>query len=195
MTGAELGLAIGLGVLGAGVGGLQASQQNRAAGRAASSARLAAQIQSRQVAEAAQLERLKAFREAELVRGRVRVAAAAAGIAPDIGVFNTLLQQEAFDYAINQSIIERNAQNQIASVLSGGAANIAQIRSQMQNPFLSGLSGAIQGAQTGLAIGGAINSIGSAMQAPNIGGVGGAPSYGGGFGPRTGGFGSPTAFA
>ena len=97
--------------------------------------------------------------------------------------------------SINQSIIERNAQNQIASVLSGGAANIAQIRSQVQNPFLSGLSGAIQGAQTGLAIGGAINSIGSAMQAPNIGGVGGAPSYGGGFGPRTGGFGSPTAFA
>jgi hypothetical protein len=125
----------------------------------------------------------------------MRVAAAAAGIAPDVGVFSALAQQEAFDYAINQSVMKQNTRNQIASVLSGGAANIAQIRSQMQNPLLSGISGAIQGAQTGLAIGGAVGSLGSTAGAANVGGVGGAPSYGGQFAPGSGsGFGPGGGF-
>lgn len=159
MTGVEIGLAIGLGALSAGVAGAGAAQQNSAAKRAAASAGTAASVQARQVAEAGRFEQLKAAREAELVRGRMRVAAAAAGIAPDVGVFSALAQQEAFDYAINQAVMQQNTRNQIASVLSGGAANIAQIRSQMQNPLLSGIGGAIQGVQTGLTIGNAINSI------------------------------------
>lgn len=159
MTGVEIGLAIGLGALGLGVSVAGAAQQNAAAKRAMKSAGTAASIQARQVAEAGKFEQLKAAREAELVRGRMRVAAAAAGIAPDVGVFSSLAQQEAFDYAINQAVTEQNIRNQIASVLSGGEANIAQIRSQMQNPLLAGIGGAIQGVQTGLAIGSAINSI------------------------------------
>jgi len=198
MTGVELGLAIGLGALGAGTSIAGATMQNRAIRRAAKVTSQAAQIQAKQVSEAAMVDRQKAARQADLVRGRIRVAAAAAGIAPDAGTFSMLSQQEAFDYAFNQAVLEQNRRNQVASVISGGAASIAGLMAQRQNALLSGIQGGLAGAQTGLSIGGAIGSGGGGGgggSIGDIGGAGGAPSYGGGFGPRTGGFGSPTAFA
>ena len=197
MTGVEIAAAA-LAVAGAGTAAYSASEQNKAVRKAAGTTRAAAELQARQLMDSAKLESYKAALKAEQVRGRIRVAAASAGLSTDAGSFSALAQQNALDEALNQAIIQQNQQNQVNAVLSGGAADIARLMAQRQNALLAGIQGGIAGAQTGLAIGGALQGL-QGLNAPtsieNIGGAGGAPSYGGGFGPTTGGFGAPTAFA
>lgn len=195
MTGVEIAVGLALAAAGAATSAYAATEKNKAVRKAAGTTRAASELQARQLMDAAQLERQKAALKAEQARGRIRVAAASAGFAPDAGTFAALSQQEAIDYAMNQAILQRNSQNQINAVLSGGSADIARLMSQRENALISAVQGGIMGAQTGLAIGGAVNALASPSVPANIGGMGGAPSYGGGFGPTTGGFGAPTAFA
>ena len=199
MTGVEeVAIVAALTAAAAGTAAYSASERNKAIRKAAGTTKAAAELQARQLMEAAQIERYKASLKAEQVRGRLRVAAASAGLGNEFGSFSALTQQNAMDEAMNQAIIQYNQQAQVNAVLSGGAADIARLMAQRENALLAGIQGGIQGAQTGLAIGGAIRGLGSAVGSPtsveNIGGMGGAPSYGGGFGPTTGGYGAPTAF-
>lgn len=147
-------LAIGGGALSYG----QAQEQNRAARRSSSSARRAAGVSEQQVNEAAELEKLKRRRDAERIAGRIRVAAAASGFDTGSGDFITAADQNELDLITDQSIIERNASNQIARIRSGLDADLTQIRSRMVDPLVAAFGGGLQGGMTGLQIGGAVDS-------------------------------------
>jgi len=156
----------------------QASSQNKAIRKSAASARLAGSIQTRQVNDSASLERTKRQNEAERIRGRLRVAAAAAGLGIDGGSYGDLLNQANYDAALNQTILERNRQNEVARIQSGTASNLAQLAGHLQNLVLASVTGGMQGFSTGMQIGSAVPPSGGGGGGPNIGGAGGYPSYG-----------------
>lgn len=154
ITIATTGLSAGAQVVGA-------QQQNKAIKRAAAANSRAAEVKSKQVNDAARVERFKRINEANMVRGRLRVAGSASGG----GQFASLLRQAQYDETINQQILDQNTYNELLAVRSGLDANLASLQSQMQSPILSGFIGAIQGASTGLQIGSGINALGEAAAA------------------------------
>ena len=144
----------------------QASQsRNRAARRSSESATRAASVQIRQVREAAQLEKDKIALQARRIRGAIRASAAAAGF-EDAGTYQGLANQAAIDAAINSRIVGINARNNIDRVLSGLDANLTDLSSRVSSPVLAAFSGGLEGAQAGLAIGGAVDRLGSSSTAP-----------------------------
>lgn len=162
-----------------------AKMQNDAVRRSMRSAQQAAKVQAVQVNKQAKVESLKATVETEKVRGRIRVAAAAAGIPIEGSSYESLLNQSDYNDAFNQSIIEENRKANVARVVSGGQANMAELSSRFQNVLIAGFQGGLSGLSAGLAIQNAINSGGGGggtgdNPSGNIGGSGGAPSFGGG---------------
>lgn len=156
-----------------------AKMQNDATKRSIAAAQRAAKVQAVQVNKQARVESLKAAVETEQVRGRIRVAAAAAGIPVEGSSYETLMNQNDYNDAFNQSLIEQNRKANVARVISGGQANMAELSSRFQNVLIAGFQGGLSGLSAGLAI---KNAMGSGGDQPsgNIGGSGGAPSYGGG---------------
>lgn len=168
-----------LAIAGAAASYAQASSQNKAIRNTARLTQAAGAVQARQVSDAAAVESLKRANEAERIKGRLRVAAAAAGLGVEGGSYGDLIQQDNYDAALNQTILETNRRNEVARVQSGVAANLAGLQSHIQNLILSSVGGGVQGAQAGIAIGGAFPSTPSASTpGPNVGGTGGLASYG-----------------
>lgn len=150
------GLAIAGAIAAAATTTAGAVAQNRAVKRSIASQREAQAVQSKQLQDAAALERAKGVRNSELVRARLRVAAAAAGVG-ESGSYASLERQAVIDSTTNSRIIDLNLSNQLAALASGTrAANINAIN-QSANPILSAFSGAISGAQSGASIGNTIN--------------------------------------
>lgn len=145
---ALLAITAGLGAAGSAA---QASSQNRAARRSAAAAREGAKVQSKQLAEAADLERRKYQRERDRIIGRLRVTAADAG--GFAGAFDDLVAQAEIDTAINEAIIDRNFTHQKRRVASGLNADLATISAHTQNALLATLSGSLSGLASGLQIG------------------------------------------
>ena len=142
------GLAIG-----AAGSAVAASSQNRAIRGSQAAQGRAFVTNASQVNEQAALEQRKRQQEARVLQSRIRVLAGESGSTG--GSFAALNRQAAFDAELNQLILERNRQNQIASLASGAAANIASLQNSTTNTVLAGITGGLGGAQTGLAIEGA----------------------------------------
>lgn len=136
-----------------------AYQQNQAIQRSMQSQVKAAKTQQEQLADAASVERLKTMRTSQQLQGRIRVAAAQAGATSE-GSFEAFDRQAAFDAGLNTAVIDRNLFNQQRAVRSGTQANLASLSGSTQNPFLAAFGGGVQGMQSGLAIGGAVDQIG-----------------------------------
>lgn len=160
---AALALTIGTGALGAATSYAQARGQNRAARRAADSSRRAAEVETRQITRAAELEAEKRLNRQEQVAGRVRVAAARSGFATSSGDFERFARQNEFDTAIDLATLEENRQAQIDRVLSGLDARLADISSRTSNSLLSAFTGGLGGIQAGLAITGGLDQFGNAF--------------------------------
>lgn len=143
--------------IGTGLSVMQARQQNKAMARSMDSQARAVEIQQRQLAQQAGLERMSNERREAQAIGRIRAAAGSAGVSG--GSVAALENQAAADAAINNTTILANYRNQIDAVRTGGQANLDQLASQYQSPILAGISGAMRGAQTGLAIGQGIKSF------------------------------------
>jgi hypothetical protein len=122
--------------------------------------------QQQQLAERAGLERLRNERQAAQAMGRIRASAAESGVSLASGSVMSLENQAIADQTLNQQIIDQNFQNQVARVRSGAEANLATLSSQHQSPILAGISGALGGAQTGLAIGQSVQEFANLSQTP-----------------------------
>lgn len=157
-------IPVGLAILGAVTSAQQAKAHNKAISASIKSQRSAAAAQGKQISEQAALEKLKRQREAEQVRGRLRVAAGEAGVGTT-GSFGALLRQSDFDLALNQSIIEKNRESQAARVASEFRAGAISTAAQGQNVGLSTLSGGLAGLSTGISIQSAIKSLGDQLKA------------------------------
>lgn len=159
-------LAIGSSVLGAATSFAAARQQNAAIQQSMASQAQAANIQQRQLAEQAGLERLRNERQAAQVLGRIRASSGEAGISLNSGTVRALENQAAADMGLNDQVIRSNFSNQVQLVRSGAQANLASLASRQQNPLLSGFSGAAGGLQTGLSIGTGISEVGRFFNTP-----------------------------
>lgn len=141
-----------------------ASQQNRNIERSMQSQVNAANTQQQQLVDQSALERIKNIRQAQQIQGRIRVSAGERGIAYSSGSIGALQRQGDYDASLNDAIIGRNLSNQIARVRSGAQANLTALASSQQSPILAGLMGGVQGLQTGLSIGAAVDNIGQLRQ-------------------------------
>jgi len=180
-------LIIGSTAVGVATSARAASQQNRYVEQGYANQEEAARLQARQLGEQeialseqrvvtieqlnrqADIERMKRVNEADQIRGRLRVAAGAAGVGMG-GSFGALERQSEFDESANLAILEGNREialrsiesqysSGITSLRSGFNAaminiqsNLIQLASQRTNPILQGFMGGMQGLQTGLQI-------------------------------------------
>jgi hypothetical protein len=86
--------------------------------------------------------------------------------------------------------IQRQGATQEVAIWANTQNQINAARASMQNPWLSGISGGLQGLQSGLALGSALNQAG-AFTSGASGGLGGMGSFSGTANPS--GFSSPTS--
>lgn len=128
-----------------------ARQQNRAIRRSQESAQRAASVQTRQVTQQNQVEKLRRLREAGQLRGRLRVAAGGSGFTTS-GSFARIEQQIDTDLNLNLGILENNLSNNINAIQSGLDVQTAGLQSGVSNPLVSAFTGLLGGASTGLSI-------------------------------------------
>lgn len=128
-----------------------ARQQNRAIRRSQESAARAAQVQTRQVTQQNEVERLRRLRESAQLRGRLRVAAGGSGFTTS-GSFARIEQQIDTDLNLNLGILENNLSNNINAIESGLEVQTSNLQAGVQNPLVSAFTGLLGGASTGLSI-------------------------------------------
>lgn len=150
--------AVAIGGLLAGTSVFQAREQNKAIEKAEGAQRRAASVQTKQLEDAAAVEREKRIMEQRRISARLRVAAGESGLSLGSGTSLALQNQTVADLDRNLGILDQNLRNETLRVQSGAEANIASLQSSVQNPLLSGVTGGLGGALTGLAIGGAIQT-------------------------------------
>lgn len=153
VSGPTLAAIIG-GASAAASGGLalvNAAEQNKAKKRSEDSARTAAAVQSKQINEAAALERQKRARESAQIRGRLAAVGSASGADP-AGSYAALDRQAGFEFNTNIDILNTNRQNELARVASGLNANLTSLSAQGRNPFLDAFAGGASGLGTGLSL-------------------------------------------
>lgn len=165
-------IAVSFAVIGAATSVYGANAQNQAVKKSMRSAKKAAEVQQKQLQDQADLERRKLRNEAERVRGTLRVQGAESGFEFD-GTYDALERQANIDEAINGIVLKQNLRNEQAAAASNLAVQLDQIAQRGQNVLLAGITGAMEGAQTGLAIGGAFSGGGG-------GGGGNTPDVGAG---------------
>jgi hypothetical protein len=156
--------AAGVAVAGASIAAYGAVQRNKAISASSRSAKYAAGLQSRQIADQAATEREKRLLEAEQIIGRAKVAGAASGG----GDYQSSINQAEIDFGRNASIIDRNRQSATDRTNSELSSTLTSLRANRQNLILSAFTGGLQGFSSGLSIMGAVNEFGA-------GRAGGAP--------------------
>lgn len=132
----------------------------KASSDAADDKRNAAAISEAQLKEQAQVERTKRIMEAERVKGRLRVLAAASGFGSKDGSYENLLTNADLEEGLNLKLLDTNLQNQLNRVRSGAAADLNALRNagngaiigSTAGAFSSGLSGYSSGLQIGRSI-------------------------------------------
>ena len=132
-----------------------ANKRNQSIKRAEGSSIAAEQVQTRQINDAAALQREKIGIQAQQIRGRIRAAASAAGF-EDSGTYSQLETLASQDAATNDRIIKQNQFANVNRAYSGLQANLNDISSQYQSTLLAAFSGGMTGANAGLAIHGAL---------------------------------------
>lgn len=146
-------IAISFAVIGAATTAYGANAQNQAVKRSTKKAQAAAKVQQKQLSDQVDLERRKLRIEADRVRGALRVQGAESGFETGSGSYAALEHQADVDEALNRRILDINYANEQAAAASNLTLNLDRIMQQGQNLLLAGLTGGIQGAQTGLQIG------------------------------------------
>lgn len=132
----------------AAVSGAGAIEQNRQANKREDAAKKAADVQTKQLRDQAQLEASKRSREARLIRGAILARDSVAG--------DALLNQVDADLGLNLDILGKNLNNSLGRVTSGLDADLASI--QTVNPLLSSFTGGLQGFGAGVGIGSAFQN-------------------------------------
>lgn len=154
-------------VAGAGIGLAGQREQSRNARRSAASARTSAQTQLDQTSDQASLERLKLRRARRRAEGRLAVTAADAGVGTG-ETFDALLGDLDNEAAINERIIDVNLTNNRRALESGLRSTVQRLEASVPNAFLSTLTGALGGFNTGLSIltaGEAVSDLGEPGEA------------------------------
>ena len=152
MAGASL-LAAALGAVSTYATVDAANKQNKATSDAMQIAAKNATQQQKAVVAQAQLEKEKRLREAQTIRGKLRVATAESGIGFG-GTVDALNRQLDYDVSKSLGVLEQNKQNQLQSIRSGGQADLASLAGTFRSPALEGLVGGLRTIQTGLSIAG-----------------------------------------
>lgn len=181
-AGAITGASV-LGGLSGGIGITAAEEQNKAIDESVDSAFESAVTQRRQLSVQAGSALLKRRQEASRLRGIARSSAAERNIGTGGSAAADVLRVQ-IDQSLNEDQIRTDLANKNALVASQFKARVIQLESGRQNPIIAGLIAGIQGAATGLAIGGAAQSA-LTFGGGGGGGAGGVvtqESVGGGFG-------------
>jgi hypothetical protein len=148
-------IAIALAVASAGLGVYGAQQQNQAVRRSMQARNRQAEVQNKQIAQQAAVEKMKARNEAARIRGRIRVAGAESGAGLG-GTFAQLLTQADYEDLLNESIINTNRDNAFGASLAGLQVDMSSLSAQGQSPLIAAFQGGLSGLSTGLAIEGAL---------------------------------------
>lgn len=146
----------------AGLQAMQAAEKNASIKRAQEAQAKAVALQSQQITEQQAVQRNQMTNRANMIQSRLRVAAGESGLGLG-GTYQALSRQADYDAAMNQKISAINAKNNIANVRSGGAANIAGLQGQMDNPALAGIMGGVQGFGLGLGLANSIGGIANSL--------------------------------
>ena len=155
-----IAVPLAIAAVGAGVAAAGAAKQNAAIRRSAAASNAAYATQAKQVSNQASVEQMKRQNEAARVAGRLRVAAASAGVNIEGGSYADLVQQNNYDAGLNLAILNQNRSNEIARVQSGANAHLADLQGHLQSVLLSSLQGGVQGFSTGLQISNAAGALG-----------------------------------
>jgi hypothetical protein len=140
-----------------------AAAQNRAGQQFLSNAADTARRQMDAASRQAGLERQKIINEARSIEGRIRVLAQDPGSGMG-GSVSSLVNQVAFDQAINQQIEASRYEANIAEIRSGYSAAASQVAQRYVSPVVAGIQGGLSGAMTGMA-------LGDAFATPDAGGT------------------------
>lgn len=135
-------IAPALSLASAGTSFARAQSQSRAIRSSISSVGDAAQTEVNQLSASADLERMKALNETRAIIGRIRAASG--------GSTRSLVNQAAFDGAINQRIIDQNFEAAVGAVRSELSARVGSLASNYTSPILAAFAGGASGLQQGL---------------------------------------------
>lgn len=144
-----IAIPIAMLAIGAATSAAAASAKNKAIKKSMQASVEASKENTRQVTEAGQVEALKRRNEAAMIRARLRVSGAEAGVGDGT---DTLLAQANYDEALNQNLLDRNVVNEQRRIASGLNADLTNLHGQSMNGILSAITGGIQGFSTGLQI-------------------------------------------
>lgn len=154
-----IAVPIAMMVVGAAISAQQASERNKAIKKSQMANIAATAENQKQVADAGEVQALKRRNEAAMIRARLRVAGASAGVGDGT---DALLAQANYDEALNLNILHNNVINEQRRLASGLTADLTSLQSGMVNGVLAGMQGGIQGYGTGMQISGGMgNGAGS----------------------------------
>lgn len=158
-------LAIGAAgaLAGAGTSYAAAKKQNKAAKASEDAAKRAAAVERKQIEEASRQRALEASRQSRRNRGRLAAAAAARGVSAEsldpLIIENDLNTQQTIDrISSNDSALVDRSNSELRAAL-------ARIRGATVDPFTETGIGGLQGFNTGLSIGGALEGLESEQEA------------------------------
>jgi hypothetical protein len=179
--GAEVLIGLGVGAVTSALSVSQAAAQNRAIQNSMNVNAEAAQARqddyvtrrdmlASQTIDARRMANLQNSRQAQAADGRARAAAAESGLSTGSGSAGRAISVIESTRAFNAGTIESNfgnqmmgintqMQSQVADNQWQFRAQMAQLASQAQNPFIAGILGGVQGFGTGLQIGGGLGSL------------------------------------
>lgn len=153
----------------AGLGFMGAQKTNRALKDAMNQTVGAYSVQAIQMAQQAARDRAKTIDQARTIEGRIRVASGSAGVGVDGSTLRLISAADA-DAQQDYETIGANYVAGIGAASSEARSRLIGLKSQGQSPALAAISGAINGIQTGLSFGSAIDSLSGpkAPKAPRV---------------------------
>ncbi len=135
--------------VGAAMSAQQASERNKAIKKAQLASIDANTENQRQVREAGDVQAMKRKNEHAMMKARLRVSGANAGVGDGV---DSLLAQADYDASLNENLLQRNVINEQRRLASGLTADLTNLQSGVMNGVLSGMQGGLQGFSTGLQI-------------------------------------------
>ncbi len=141
--------AVGLTGLAGGASFLQAQERNAAISQSMQSAAQATNVKAGQIAQQGANAKQQQAERARQVRGRIRVASAAAGGTATQGSTRALDSSAGLTAGQNVANLERNTANAQLANRSQFAAQVASLQGQTVDPFLSAVQ---TGIQTGISL-------------------------------------------
>jgi hypothetical protein len=144
-------------VIGAGLNLASAISSNRALGQTMNNLASATQQEQNAVEDAAAVERLAAVQRGVMLRGSIIASASSRGVGQ--GGIADLLRAQVASETISNMNRNTNRSNRQREITSQFRATMSQLRGQFQNPLLAAVTGGLQGAQMGLALGSGLNAL------------------------------------